>query len=259
MADFRTRIFTCAALMLSLGACRPDDKEVQPIDVTVPTSMMPIQLPIIDNVYGAMYSIKLYHNIRGVETRSEQASAVFYEEASNTATATQLASAGYVAVNQFNLNQGANNEYDRLAVEGQIFQDLNFDAGVTWYVQGDDGVPPVLYEWSPVFPEYSGNFPATINRNEGLSLTFDESTLKNADSVYVAIAAGNKLIVKRYSAHAGVVMIPPADLMPMQACSAKSPGYLQISASVINYFWLSTGKQAVGVKQHTDIRSVVIN
>jgi len=157
-----------------------------------------------------------------------------------------------------NLNQGVNNEYDRLAVEGQIFQDLNFDAGVRWYVQGDDGIPSVLYEWSPVFPEYSGDFPATINRKDGLILTFNESTLINADSVFVAIAAGNKLIVKRYSAHAGVVSISRDELAYIQACSLQNPGYLQISASVINLFWISSGKAGVGVKQTTDIRTVVI-
>jgi hypothetical protein len=217
------------------------------------------QLPIVDGVYGAMYSIKIYENIGGKETKSESASAVFYEEPSNTATATQTTNAGNVVVNNINLNSGENNEYIRTATEGEIIETLNFNDGVTWVIEGEDGIPPTTFSWSANFPQYTGYFPAYINRKQDLTFTFDNNSVSAfADSVFVTISAGDKMIVKRYGAHQGKVSIPSSELAGLQECLLDNPAYLQVSTCVVDIFYLLGGNPTVLVKQEADTRTVVI-
>lgn len=253
-----TRIFTIAAMVFSVASCRPKEP-VQPVEVIPETEMAPVILPMIDAVYGAMYSIKIHKVVNGVESRAEMASAVFYNEPSNTATATEGTPAGQVTINNFNLNQNTENGgYIRTAIEGQIFSNLNFEDGVTWEVGGEDGIPPMTFTWSQFFPAYNGYIPASIERSQSLKFTFDESTLVYTDSVFVAISAGTKTIVKRYSANAGQVTIPSEELRQLQRCTADRPGYLQISATMVDIFNIINGNPAALVKQQTEIRSIVI-
>lgn len=247
---------TFAAILLAFAACKPEH-EVQPAEYIVPTAEPPLQLPAVDNVYGAMYSLKLVKVENGVVTKSEIASAEFYDSPSNTATAGEKAYAGYVAVNNFILNQEENNGYEREATEGHIFEHLNFDQGVTWYVQGDDGIPSVTFSWSSTFPEYVGGFPAEIVRSNGFVLTLGNNNVQFADSVFVALAAGDKLIVKRCAGDANEVRITAQELSSLQVCPAASPAYLQISASVDDIFELA-GRPTALVKQTTEVHTVVI-
>jgi hypothetical protein len=247
-----------AAIVISLASCRPDDTVMPEIDNTPESKVTPMQLPMVDNVYGALYAIKVKHIFNGVEKNSELASAEFYDIPSNTATATAFVSAGHVTINSIGiyLNEQTNG-YDRLATQGEIIQDLNFDEGVAWTMTGDDGIPPGNFAWSPKFGRYFGEFPAEISRGEGLTLTFDESSIEWADSVFVAISAGDKLIVKRYAGFAGTVTIPAEELLQLQACTAKRPGYLQISPAVVGVFPVG-GRPTAIVKQTTEIRTVII-
>lgn len=250
------RSLVFATLLVSLAGCKPGDP-VQPVDSTLETAVPPILLPARDSVYGAMYSIKVVHVFNGHVTKSEHASAVFYDNPSNTTTATEHANAGFVAVNAFTLNQGHDNEYDRTAIEGHIFEDLDFADSVYWVVQGDETVEPFTFAWSNRFPAFKGEFPAVITRKDGLSFTFDEASTPLADSVFVAIAAGDKLLVKRYPGDIGKVFIGADELGKLQTCSFSQPGYLQISACVDDIF-TPDGKPRLMVKQTTEIRTVII-
>jgi hypothetical protein len=242
---------------LLLGSCKPETAPAPQQEVNVEESLeTPVQYPIVSDIYGAMYSIKLTRIYKGEEIKSEIASAVFYENPSITTNTQDAAPAGYVAVNNINLNQVAGG-YDRVATEGHIIEHLDYDNGVTWYVQGDDGIPPTTFSWTSKFPVYSGYFPAVIDRRQDLNFTFNLTTLTDADSVYVALSAGQKLIVRRYSYDAGKVKIPSSELMGLQSCPADKPGYLQISPSIVDIFNLS-GRPTVLVKQHTEIRTVII-
>jgi hypothetical protein len=206
-----------------------------------------------------MYSIRVKNLFNGMSTRSEIASAVFFDNPSNTATATATdhADAGLVAVNNFSLNQGNDKGYDRTATEGHIFENMSFGDSVRWVVQGDETVPAYTFAWSGIFPVYVGDFPSVVTRSEGLSFNFDGNTLKDADSVFVAISAGDKLLVWRYPHNAGSVHISAEELAPLQACPGAKPGYLQVSASVDDIFY-PVDRPTVMVKQTTEIRTVII-
>jgi hypothetical protein len=246
-----------ATFLLSLASCKPDKEAPLPVDNTLQSQVTPIQLPRVDDVLGAMYSIRVKHVFNGMTTRSEIASAVFYDNPSNTATATNYADAGTVWVNSFSLIKNDDMGYDRSAVEGQIFDDLHFQDSVHWVVLGDETVPPHSFAWSGIFPVYIGNFPSVVTRSEGLSFTFDQHTLKDADSVFVAISAGDKLMVWRYPFNIGSVHISSEELNALQACPGAKPGYLQISASVDDIFY-PVDRRTVLVKQTTEIRTVII-
>lgn len=253
------KIYSVAMLLgLLLAGCKtePAPKPIVPEEIPEESIETPVQLPIVSDIYGALYSVKIRRIFNGTETRSELASAVFYETPSITTDVQNATSAGYVAVNNINLNQSSDG-YGRVATEGQIIENLNYDQGVTWYVQGDDGIPPQTFSWTSKFPVYTGEFPAIIERSKGLKLTFDNTTLRDADSVYVAISAGKDLIVKRYSCDAGEIIIPAGELIYLQKCPADKPGYFQISPSIVDIFYLA-GRATVLVKQYTEIRTVIL-
>lgn len=260
MAIVRHIWFSVSAASLLLAAsCRPEPKPG--IDTTLESKVTPIILPIVDNVNGMLLSVKVEENIKGEMKISELASAEFYDEPSNTAYPPSKTYAGQVIINEIPLNHSEDNQYSREGIDGRIIEDLNFEEGVMWTVQGDDGIPPMHLGLSNNFSEYSGEFPSVIDRNKGLTFTFDANTVKYSDSVFVAISAGDKLIVKRYSAKAGTVSIPASELTDLQKCTALKPGYLQISPSSIDKFDSSEGSEyiVVMIKQRVVIRSVIIN
>lgn len=248
-----------AASLLLLASCKPEPNPV-PIDTTMESEITPMILPIVDNVNGVLYSIKVSENIKGKITTSELATAEFYNEPSNIAFPPDKTYAGHVVINEIPLNHSEDNQYTREGVDGRIISNLNFDEGVLWTIQGDDGIPSMTLGLSNRFSQYLGPVPTIIDRSKGLSFTFDANTVKYSDSVYVAISAGNKLIVKRYSAYAGTVTIPAEELSELQVCTIAKPGYLQISPSSIDKFESSQGSGyfVVMIKQQVDIRSIVI-
>lgn len=250
-----------AAFLLLLAACTPEPSEPPYVDKTKESKVTPIILPIIDNIHGVLYSIKVNETVKGEVKISEVATAEFYDEPSNTAFPPSKTYAGTVVVNDFPLVLYEDNKYNREGVNGRIFPNLNFDQGVMWSVTGDDGIPPMELGLSNNFSEYNGEFPSIIDRSKDLIFTFDANTVKYSDSVFVAISAGDELIVKRYSAKAGTVSIPSAELSALQNCTIGKPGYLQISPSSIDRFESSEGSEyfVVMIKQRVVIKSVIIN
>lgn len=259
MSVLRTSLSICIAFSLGFASCKPDDDGPKPKALGLKSVKPEPVLPIVDDVFGAMYSIKIYENISGKEVKSESASAKFYDEPSNTATGTQTTDAGMVVVNNINLNSSENNEYVRTATEGAIIETLNYNDGVTWVIQGEDGIPPTTFSWSANFPEYKGYFPPHINRKQDLTFTFDNNSVSlYADSIFVTISAGDKILTKRYGAHQGKVTIPSSELSELQQCLAENPAYLQISTCVVDIFYLLGGNPTVLVKQQADTRTVVL-
>lgn len=259
MSALRTSLGICVAFALFSASCKPDKQPI-PTDLGMKTEIPEPELPIVDGVYGAMYSLKIYETENGKEVKSESANAEFYDQPSNTATATQATFVGTIMVNNYNLNASENNQYVRVNTQGNIFEDMNYEDSVVWEVEGDDGILAFGFSWSSKFPEYTGNFPMTIERNKDLIFTFDNNSVSEfTDSVFVVIAAGDKKLVKRYGAHEGTVTIPSAELTPLQACTLGNPGYLQISTSVVDIFDLINETYPVLlVKQVSNTRPIII-
>src|SRR6476660_8503262 len=87
MSTFRTSLGICVAFALFSASCKPD-KEPTP-DMGLKTDIPAPELPIVDGVYGALYSLKIYETQNGDKVKSESATAAFYDVPSNTANATQ--------------------------------------------------------------------------------------------------------------------------------------------------------------------------
>ncbi len=258
MKLFDTRLTAFAAFVLSLASCRQDNMLVPDTSMILVTEKPAVELPVVNGVYGAMYSIKVNELENGVTTKSEIASAYFYDSPSNTAFASSNTSAGQVFVNNIDLNQGSNNGYDRQTSTGRPIENLNYDEGVKWVIMGDDGIPPYTFAWSKIFPVYKGDFPSLIKRNKGFCIDINSVTADHADSVFITLSAGKKIIVRHYPANAGKVYFMPEELEDMQVCPIGRPGYLQITASVDDIFDIVTGRPTLAVKQTADIRTVVI-
>ena len=248
--------FIFLAWLLLPGCKCNDDRDVIP-DTTLVSTPTPVQTPIYFNVYGALFAIRQVTRTPD-SISSEIAYAMLFDGPASTTDTPGLVDAGQVSVNNIPLNKADNNFYQRTAAEGYLFSNLNLNQNTSWHVQGNDGIPPSAYLMSGKFPRYSGEYPALIRRSEGLTLTFDASTLIYTDSVFVAISAGDKLIIKRYGAKAGTVTIPPDELTPLQKCPSHKPGYLQISLADCTILpWY--GRPTVVIKASLEIRHVLID
>ncbi len=64
---------------------------------------------------------------------------------------------------------------------------FDVDSAAHWNVTGSSEIPAIAYDYSGTFPEYIGKLPFTITKANGLTLTFDSSTVTGADSVNIII------------------------------------------------------------------------
>lgn len=82
---------------------------------------------------------------------------------------------------------------------------------VNWNVGGSGTVPTMSLN-DGAFPDFVGMLPADIDRSKDLILTFNSSTVMNADFVTVEILSGQSKFDKFYSATAGAITIPSSEL-----------------------------------------------
>jgi hypothetical protein len=261
----KTLVMVSVSISILATACKKD-KETTPTTPTnndsskvaaSPTAPMPT--PAGNGISGALLSIRMKYSMQQtglpmpVDVNSETALAVFYDAAGSST----MADAGDVSVNTYKLDKQTNNSYLKNANVGTTPKDLNFSSTSEWKVVGSGSVTGFTYNHNSSFPTYSPSLPASITKNSGLSLTFNSSTITNADSVYVVIAAGSKSITKSFSAKAGNVTISANE---MQDLPVSNDNTAVLEVCPIDYMeGVVNGKNYIFMKELAVVRNITIN
>lgn len=202
-------------LALPLGLCLGTSSCVKDKidDLTKPkTNSTTPPTPAVPGVDGALVSVRV-----GTTTMAagipftidiESAVAAFYDAANNNS----LLPAGTVKVNGFELTKADNNSYTFMSDKDL---DLNFGSGSAWNVTGAGAVPAINYTHNDAFPKFSGTLPTSITRANGLTINL--SSVSNADSVWIFIAAGDKTLTKHLGSNPGSVTLTAAELNTLPA------------------------------------------
>ena len=255
-----------AASMCALATACKKDKETTP---TTPTNndssnvaaspTAPTPTPSGNGISGALLSIRMKYSMQQtglpipVDVNSETALAVFYDAAGSST----MSDAGDVSVNTYKLDKQTNNSYLKNANVGTTPKDLNFSSTSEWKVVGGNSVTGFTYNHNSSFPTYSPSLPVSVTKNSGLNLTFNSSTVTNADSVYVVIAAGSKSITKAFSAKAGNITISAND---MQDLPVSSDNTAVLEVCPIDYMeGVVNGKNYIFMKELATVRNITIN
>jgi hypothetical protein len=249
-------------LMSSITSCDKAKEKVTPtipkVDTPKVSSGPTPYSPTMTGVDGALIAIRMMYKVEqmgvNVDVASDIATAMFYDNAGSN-----MIDGGTVSVNNVNLEKQQNNSYNKMATTGTSPSDLDLDGGASWNVAGNssNSVPAFSYGFGSNFPSYTETLPTTITKSNGLSFTFNSTTVKNADSVYIAIIANNKQVIKSYAATAGSVTISTSDLGSLPSVSDKT-AYLEvlpIKMIVRSY----SGKEYVFIKEQAVVASVNIN
>lgn len=160
----------------------------------------------------------IYDTARSTE---EDAIAEFFLSASDPGKG--LVDAGKVSLNSMELDRG--DLEDSLSYI-TVFGNFNLTKGIKWDVTGNSKVPAITFTDSSPFPDYTGSFPTHINKATGFAITFDGSTIANADSVLIEeeFTQDSVHFSKTFSANAGTVNLTPADL-----ANLPTGGYLALT------------------------------
>lgn len=249
-------------LMSSLTSCDKAKEKITPttpkVDTPKVTTGPAPYSPTIAGIDGALIAIRMMYKVEqmgvNVDVASDIATAMFYDN-----TGSNMVDGGNVSVNKINLEKQQNNSYNKMATTGSTPSELELDGGASWNVAGNssNNVPSFSYNFGSNFPSYTESLPATITKSSGLSFNFNASTVKNADSVYIAIITNNKQVIKSYAATAGSVTISASDLSSLPAVSDKT-AYLEvlpIKMIVRSY----SGKGYLFIKEQAVIASININ
>lgn len=256
-------LFTVSAFMFA--SCSKDDTTTTNPTNTNPTPTNtqgpkpPMPTPIGNNLSGALISIKMTYTTQPTgspqpfDLVSEMGTAVFYD---NPGSATKV-EAGTVSLNSNNLEKQTDNTYFKWAYAGMTPSTLGLDNGSDWNITGSSAVTAFSYNDASVFPKYSGTIPASVTKANGVTLTFNSSTLTGADSVYVVIASGSQSVTKSYAKNAGDITISASDLSGLATVS-NNTAILEICP--VNYNELvKNGKNYVLIKEQAIVRNVNIN
>ncbi len=130
--------------------------------------------------------------------------------------------AGIVTLNDSELTKDVNNQYLKIA------NNLQLDNAIHWKVAGAGILPSFSFNDTIFFPSYIGALPSIVDKNAGLNLLLDTSTVKGADSVRIYIDdGGNNIVQKTFSATAGNIQIMPSDLSVLNTVNNQT-AYLGI-------------------------------
>ncbi|GAA4351871.1 hypothetical protein GCM10023185_10960 [Hymenobacter saemangeumensis] len=214
-------LFLAAGFSLALASCKKDDATTP----STPASTTPTAAtPSVRNVHGALISLRLNYAAPSpvptpvpVTLTVESGLALFYN-----LTPTAYLDAGAVTVNGNALDKGSNNTYSKVATPTQTnpSTELGFSNGSNWSIAGSGSVTAFNYNHSGSMPNYSGTLPTAISKANGLTVAL--STVSNADSVYVLIAAGNQSVLKRARAGTASITFTANDLRNLPTVSDKS-------------------------------------
>lgn len=243
-----------AACLLLLLACGKTKVDPTPATPTAPQAAM----PTIRNTNGTLVALRtsFTYNMAQVPMpvtiQTETGFAAFY----NT-TPTSFLDAGAVSVNGNGLDRQSNNAYVKTATPGlSTPTDLGFGSGGSWSVGGSGSVPAMSYAHTVSFPSYSGTLPGSITKASGLTLALS-GTLSSADSVYVVVAAGDKMVLKRARGSAASVSFTAAELAALPNTSASTLGFVEVVPFRYNLVALG-GRTYAFVKETAAISTVTI-
>jgi hypothetical protein len=266
MKNFNKFMLPVAALLIGFTSCTPDEA-VTPTPTPTPTpTAPPPPTPTIAGVNGAMIALQLDFNytVSGISVpfNTEMGIAAFY----NTVGDATMVDAGTVKVNNVALTRNTTNSA-YLVTAGIPTQEpstLNLDGNISWNVAGNTStnMPADNYNIDATvypFPNYTGTIPTEITRANGLSLTFNSTTVTGTDSVYVMIISGSGSILKAFHKNAGPVMISATDLNTLSASSTSSPAYIEIVPFRVMGYTNPMGKVYAYVNEKAIVRSITLN
>lgn len=249
------RLLSTAALgLFLLAGCGKTKVDPTPATPTAPQAAT----PTIRNTSGTLVALRtdFTYNIAQapipVTLSIETGVAAFY----NT-TPTSLLDAGSVSVNGNGLDKQSNNAYTKTATPGlSTPTDLGFGSGASWSVGGSSGVPAFTYAHTVSFPSYSGTLPTTVTKSSGLTVPLS-GQLSNADSVYVVVAAGDKMVLKRARSNAASVSFSAAELSVLPNTSNSTMGFVEVIPFRYNLVTL-TNRTYAFVKETAAISTTTI-
>lgn len=251
-----------ALLMLSVASCDKAKESVTPKVPSVDSPGMAAPTPYapkMTGVNGALIGIRMTYKMDQmgikVDVASEIATAMFYDN-NNTSS---FLDGGTVSLNNIAIEKQTNNSYTKTASTGMTPSDLDLDGGTSWNVSGNgsNNVPSFTYAYGTDFPSYTGELPSSVTKSGSLSFTFNSGTVKNADSVYVAIIAGSSQVIKSYAANAGAVTISASDLSGLPAISDKT-AYLEV-LPVKMQIKVFSNREYVFIKEQAVVTNININ
>jgi hypothetical protein len=263
MKALKLTIVPVIAMTVLMASCSKEEKKTTTPTTTTPTNTAgpqpPMPAPSGNYLSGALISLQMKYTTQPagapypVDLNSEMAMAIFY---STPGSATRV-EAGTVSVNGINLDKNTDNSYFKWAYTGATPADLDFDKTSDWNVSGSSAVTAFSYNHSVDFPDYTGDVPTSVTKADGLKLTFNSSTLKGADSVYVVVAGGSQSFTKGYAANAGQITISSSDLKDLPTVSDNS-AVLEICPFKYNEV-VKNGKNYFFIKEQAIVKSVNIN
>ena len=261
-------VYTAAVFTMLLGFASCDKTETPtpttpttPTNPTTPTTAGPqpvMPAPSGNNLSGALISLKMKYSTQPmgapmpVTMESEMGMAIFYD---NAGSSTKV-DAGTVSVNSNDLEKKQDLSYFKWAYAATP-DDLDFSSGSNWNVGSSSAVTAFTYNDNSTFPKYIGNMPTSITKSNGVTLTFNNSSLTGADSVYVVIASGSANVTKSFAANAGTVTISAGDLSSLSVVSDNSAVF-----EVCPFRWsqvTKNGKNYVFIKEEAVVGNININ
>lgn len=255
-----------AVLFAGLASCTPEETpepEIPNTTTTTPTAPQP-PTPQVAGANGVMVAIEMDFSYTqmgiSVPFNTEMGVAAFY----NTAGSGTLVDAGTVKINN-NALTNTNNAY--LVTAGIPTQEpstLGLDGNISWNVSGNssNNMPADNFNIDHTvypFPDYTGTIPTEITRANGLSLTFNNTTVTGSDSVYVMIVSGSTSLIRSFHKNAGSVMISSTDLNTLNASSTESPAYLEIVPWRVMGYTNPMGRIYAYVNEKAIVRSITLN
>jgi hypothetical protein len=225
-------------------------------DTTNTNKTAPTFTPTIADINGSLIALQTKTTVTqsgfSVDNTIETATAVFY------GTGSTIVDAGTVSVNGFDLAKQTNNSYLKAPSATSTTLSLNFSTGASWLVSGNSNVSAISYKHGANFPQYTGEVPTSITKANGLSFTFNASNVKNADSVYVFIAASDgKTFMKAFAPDAGTVNITASELSGLTTNSNNS-AFLEVIPVTYTVQNIS-GKRYAFIKEQACVKNVNIN
>ncbi|MGC8864492.1 MAG: hypothetical protein ACP5O2_02110 [Bacteroidales bacterium] len=163
---------------------------------------------VVPDGKGILVAVKTvtYTEVPGfglTEATVNAASAAFWESSPSS-----FVNVGTVKINDLPLDFESNS---KTYYSGQAaVNSLQFPP-VKWEVSGTGSIPAFTKEISSSFPDFSGNFPATVSNAEDITISLS-GKIANADSVFVGVFADAKSQFKIVSANTASVTFSKSEL-----------------------------------------------
>jgi hypothetical protein len=250
----RILLFLVPVMITGMISCKKTDNPATPNN---PAQGPTPYTPAPGNVAGAFVAVqmKYTYNMEGLPIPVDIESEIGTGGVYTSVGATTFVDAGAISVNGNSLDKQSNNSYLKAAFPGQTPDDLGFDSGADWNIGGAGSVAAFSYSHSGGFPSFTGTMPTEITKASGLTISM--SSLSNADSVYILIAAGGTSIFKGYDGSVSSITLSAADLAGLPVVTDRT-AYLEVLPVRIKVQTIG-GKDYAFVKERAVVAGVNIN